>query len=59
MIDNRVAINRRIILSSKQHEYFDQQREEDTHGINQMKNECCDDELLFNEDNQNYILGYN
>jgi len=59
MIDNRVAINRRLILSAKQHEYFNQKHEEDIHSLNQMKNECNDDELLFSEDNQNYILGYN
>jgi len=59
MINNSVNINRRLVLSAKHLSSFQNEQNE-----NSESNEICDIDNLekenyFNDDNSNYILGYN
>jgi hypothetical protein len=57
MTSNRVIPSRRLILSAKNLYSFQQDQKEILENSN--KNENIDIELSLNEDNENYILGYN
>ena len=59
MISNRITSNRRLILSAKNLYFFQQKRKDDLDNSNNMKSEDIDSEMLLNEDNESYILGYN
>ena len=57
MINNRITPSRRLIVSANNLDFFQQARKEDLDNSN--KNENFDIELSLNEDNENYVLGYN
>jgi hypothetical protein len=57
MINNRITPSRRLIVSANNLDFFQQARKEDLDNSN--KNENFDLELSLNEDNENYVLGYN
>lgn len=59
MITNKVVINRRIILSASRMSFFQQKRKGDCDNRYNMKSDPIDYDKSLNEENENYILGYN
>ena len=57
MINNRITQSRRLILSANNIHSFQQEQKEVLDNSN--KNENIEIELSLNEDNENYVLGYN
>ncbi len=57
MISNKTTPTRRLILSANNLYSLQQERNEVLDNSN--KNENIDIELSLNEDNENYVLGYN
>ena len=57
MINNRITPSRRLVLSANNLHSFQQERKEQLDNSN--KNENIVIELSLNEDNENYVLGYN
>jgi hypothetical protein len=57
MINNRITPSRRLVLSANNLHSFQQERKEELDNSN--KNENVVIELSLNEDNENYVLGYN
>jgi hypothetical protein len=59
MINNTVTPNSRLILSEKSLYSSQLNRNENIDRYNSLDNESLDMANTFNEDNENYILGYN
>ena len=57
MINNRITQSSRLILSANKIHSFQQEQKEVLDNSN--KNENIEIELSLNEDNENYVLGYN
>jgi hypothetical protein len=59
MINNSVNLNRRLVLSAKHLSSFqnDQKENRESNDIGDIDN--LETESYFNDDNSNYILGYN
>jgi len=57
MISNKTTPTRRLILSANNLYSLQQERNEVLDNSN--KNDNIDIELSLNEDNENYVLGYN
>lgn len=54
MISNRITQSRRLVLSAKN---LKQELKEESDNSNKNENRVI--ELSLNEDNENYVLGYN
>ena len=57
MISSRIILNSRLVHSSNNLSSFNHEQKEELNNSNKSENFVI--ELSLNEDNENYVLGYN